>query len=190
MVEQLLREAEQETWPASQEKKYLRLVRGKVIYISEAEAMEEKVLAGPRKGLSEEDILVTEWNCRVEWANQLKERISFVHQMIRDDNRSPSQYEPAYNTLWGEYRDAIESLIELDSEPVARFRDRVATRIGELEIQVNAICDNYGNWDPENFNAFERMLVCYEMNFDLMVALQSRLHAQALALEHKDGIPK
>jgi len=174
MVKQLevLQEAERETWPVSQERKYLRLVGGKVIYISEAEALEEEVLAGPRKRLSEWDILVAEWNCRVEWANQLKERISFVHQMMRGDIQSPSQYEPAYNTLWNQYKDAIESLRELDSETVAQFRDKMVARVKELEVKLNAMCDN---WDPEDFDEFEQMLACYERNFDLMAALQSGL---------------
>ena len=70
--------------------------------------MGEEVLAGPRKKLSPEEILADEWNCRIEWANQLKERISVVHQIMRDDDRSPSQYEPVYNTLWDQYRNAIE----------------------------------------------------------------------------------
>ncbi len=138
MVEQLLQEAERETWPASQERKYLRLVRGKVIYISEAEAMEEEVLAGPRKRLSGEEILVGEWNDRVEWANRLKERISFVHQMMRDDDGRPSQYELAYDALWDQYGDAIESLRELDSEVVSQFRDRVEARIREMVVKLNS----------------------------------------------------
>lgn len=184
MVEQLLLEAEQETWPASREKKYLRLVGGKVIYISEAEAVEEEVLAGPRKKLSGEDILVAEWNCRVEWANQLKERISFVLQMMRDDDQRPSQCEPAYNTLWGQYREAIESLRELDSEAVDQFRDKVVARVRELEVRINSLCDD---WDPDYLDYFERTLACYEKNFDLMVALQLGLPDQASASRHKDG---
>ena len=169
MVEQLLQEAEQETLSASQEGKYLRLVGGKVIYISEAEAMEEEVLAGPRRKLSGQDILVAEWNCRVEWANQLKERISLVHQMMRDDDQRPSQYEPAYKTLWDEYKDAIENLRELDSEAVDQFGDRVVARLKELETRINDLCDT---WDQHYFDYFEQILVCYEKNYDLMVALQ------------------
>lgn len=187
MVEQLLREAEQETWSASQERKYLRLVGGKVIYISEAEAVEEEVLAGPRKKLNGENILVAEWNCRVEWANQMKERISFLHQMMRDDDQRPSQYEPAYKTLWRHYREAIESLRELDSKAVDQFRDKVTARVKELEVRINNLCDD---WDPDYFDYFERTLACYEKNFDLMMALQPGLPGQVLALGCKDGIPK
>lgn len=165
MTGTLLQEAERETRLASEERKYLRLVEGKVIYISEAEAMEEEVLASPRKRLSDEDILVAEWNDRVEWANQLKERISFIHQMMRDDDQRPSQYEPAYNTLWDEYRNAIESLREIDSEPVSQFRDKVTARVGELPVRLNAVC---GNGDTEDF---EQMLALFE-----------KLHDQALAL--------
>lgn len=169
MVEQLLQEAEQETRPASQDRKYLRLVRGKVVYISEAEAMEEKVLAGPRKKLSLEEILGDEWNCRVGEANQLKERISLIHQMMKDDDQRPSQYETIYNTLWGEYRNVIESLRELDSETVDRFRDAVAARVKELEAKLNTMCDN---WNPSLFSSYEQMLACYEKNSDLVRALQ------------------
>ena len=169
MVEQLLREAEQETRLASEERKYLRLVGGRVVYISEAETMEEEVLAGPRKRLSEEDMLVAEWNARVEWANQLKERISLVHQMMRDDEQRPSQYEPAYNTLRGEYRDSIESLRELDSEPVDQFRDKVVARVKELEARINNLCED---WDPDYFDYFGQMFALYEKNFDLVATLQ------------------
>lgn len=171
MVEQLLQEAEQETWPALEERKYLRVVGGKVIYISKAEAMEE-VLLGPLKKLSGEDILITEWNRKVEWANRLKERISLVHQMMRDDNQRPSQCEPAYNTLWNQYRDAIESLREFDSDTVDRFRDKVVARVKELEVRINGLCDD---WDPDYFDYFERTLVCYEKAYDLMVDLDGDL---------------
>ena len=165
----LLQEAKQETRLASEERKYLRLVGGRVVYISEAEAMEEEVLAGPRKRLSPEDLLVAEWNDRIEVTNQLKERISFVHQMMRDDNQRPSQYEPAYNILWGEYRDAIKSLRELDSEPVDQFRDKVVARVKELEARINNLCEG---WDPDYFDYFEQMFALYEKNFDLVVTLQ------------------
>jgi len=169
MVEQLLQEAERETWPASQERNYLRLVGGKVVYIPEAEAMEEEVLAGPRKKLSLEEILGDEWNCRVEEANQLKERISLIHQMMRDDERRPSQYEPAYNTLWDEYRNAIESLRELDSEAVSQFRDEVEARVKEMAARLNTMCDN---WNPSLLSSYEQMLICHEKNLDLMAVLQ------------------
>ena len=168
MTGTLLQEAKQETRLASEERKYLRLVGGRVVYISEAEAMEEEVLAGPRKRLSPEDLLVAEWNDRIEVANQLKERISFVHQMRRDDDRRPSQYEPAYNILWGEYRDAIKSLRELDSEAVDQFRDRVVARVKELKARINNLWED---WDPDYFDYSERMLALYE-----------KLHDQALAL--------
>lgn len=178
MVKQLevLQVAEQETWPASQERKYLRLVGGKIVYISEAEAMEEEVLAGPHKRLSEEEILVAEWNSRVEWANQLKERISLIHQMRRNDDPRPSRYEPAYNNLWDQYRDVMASLRELDPETVSHFRDKVSARVEELEARINNLCDD---WDPDYLDYFERILACYEKTYD-----------QALALGWKDGISK
>jgi len=183
MVEQFLQETEQETRPTSQDRKYLRLSRdGKVFYITEAEAMEEELLTGAHRRLSDEDILVDEWNCRVEEANQLKERISFVHLMIRHDDRRPSQYEPAYNTLWNQYRNAIGSLRELDSEAVSQFRDKVAARVKELEARLNNLSDT---WDPDYFDYFERTLACYEKNCDLMTALQARVLDQVWALGHK-----
>lgn len=165
MVKQLLQEAEQETWPILQEKRYLRLVGGKVFYISEAEAMKEEVLAGPGRKLSVEEILGDEWNCRVEEANQLKERISLVHRMIRDDAQSPSQYESVYDTLWDEYRDAVESLRELGSGAVNQFGDKVLARLKELEARINNLCD------PDYFDYFERMLTLYEKTHDQAVAL-------------------
>ena len=177
-----LQEVEQETWPATQEGKYLRLITGKVILVSEGEVMEEEVLAGPRKKLSPEDILIAEWNCRIEWAEQLKERISLVHQMMRDDE--PSRCEPAYDTLWDQYRNAIESLRELDSESVNQFRDKVVARVEELKARINNLCDD---WDPDYFDYFEQILACYEKNYDLMMALQPR-QPEVLALERKDGI--
>lgn len=168
MVKQLLQEAERETWPASQEGKYLRLVSGEVICISEAEAMEEEVLASPRKKLSEEDILVAEWNCRIEWAEQLKERISLVHRMMGDDEQRPSQYEPAYNSLWNQYRDAVESLRELDSEAIDQFRSKVLTRLKELEARINSLNDLK---DPDYFDYYEKMLAVYALTHDQAVVL-------------------
>ena len=164
MAKQLLQETE-EVLPAPQEKKYLRLVGGKVVYITEAEVRQEEVLAKPTE-LSDQDILVSEWNCRVGRAEQLKERISFVHQAMRDDE--PSQYESDYNALWDQYRDAIESLKELDTGTIDRFRDEVVAMVRELEVRLNAMFDN---WDPGYFDYFERMLTCYEKNYDLMMAL-------------------
>ncbi|MBA7562033.1 hypothetical protein ES708_03682 [subsurface metagenome] len=164
----LLREAERETWPAPQEGKYLRLVAGKVIYVSEAEVMKEEVLAGPRKKLNLEETLGDEWNCRVEEANQLKERISLVHQMMRDDEQRPSQYEPAYNSLWNQYRDAVESLRELDSEAIDQFRSKVLTRLKELEARINSLNDLK---DPDYFNYYEKMLTVYAKTHDQAVVL-------------------
>jgi len=179
MVEQLSQEAEQEACPASQERKYLRLGRdGKVFYISGTEAMEEEVLAGPHKKLSDEEILVAEWNNRVDAANQLKERISLIHHMMRDNNQRPSHYELAYNTLWSEYGDAIEGLRELDPESVDRFGSRVAAKIVEIKARLDNLCDD---WDPDYLDYFERTLACYEKNYDLLVALQPR-QPVALAL--------
>lgn len=176
MAKQLLQETERETGEVlsvPQEKKYLRLVGGKVIYITEAEVIEEEVLAAPHRELSEQEILVSEWNYRAERVEQLKERISFVHQMMRDDKRRPSQYEPDYNTLWDQYRDAIESLREIDSEAVNQFKDKVVTRVNELEVRLNAFCllSDAGVWNPDDLEGFEQVLPCYEENYDLMMVL-------------------
>ena len=157
----------------SGEARYLRLgADGKVYYITAVETRKEEILARPRGELSDQDIIVFEWNDRVKRAEQLKGGISLAHKMVRVDDQMPSRYQADYDALWGEYRDAITDLIELDSEPVARFRDKVAAKLKELELKVNAVCDSYDNWDPDNFDEFERMLVCYEKNFDLMVVLQ------------------
>ena len=164
MVEQLLKEAE----PTSQEGRYLRLIEGKVILVSEAEAMSERVLIKPRI-LTDQDIMVFEWNDRVKWAEQLKERISLIHKMMQGDDQRPSQYETAYNILWGQYGEAIESLRELDSEAVSQFRGKVVARVEELEARINNLCDD---WVPDYFDYFERTLACYEKNYDLMTALQ------------------
>jgi len=154
--------------PTVGEKKYLRLIGGKVVYISEAEVMKEEVLAGPYKRLSDEEILVAEWNDRVKWANQLKEHISAVYQMMRNDDETPSGYEPVYHSLWNEYRKAVESLRELDCGAVDQFRNKVVARVNELEARINHLCDN---WDLDYFDYFEQTLGCYEKNRDLMLAL-------------------
>ena len=147
-----------------QEAKYMRLIGGKIVYVTASEAAEEEVLARPRV-LTDQDIVVFEWNDRVKRVEQLKERISLVHQMVRDDEQRPSQYEPDYNTLWDQYRHVIGGLREIDSEPVSQFRDKVIARVGELPVRLNAVC---GNGDIEDF---EQMLALFE-----------KLHDQALAL--------
>ena len=168
MGEQLLQEAEQETWPAL-EKKYLRLgADGKVYYITKAEAMEEEVLARQRV-LTDQDILVLEWNDRVKRGEELKEQISLIHKMMLVDERRPSRYQSDYDALWDEYRDAIADLRELDSEAVSQFRDEVVVRVKELGVKLNAMCDN---WNPNSFDDFEQTLACYEMDFDLMMVLK------------------
>jgi len=160
MVEKLLQEAGSQS--ASQEKQYLRLIGDN--YVSGA--TNNDAPARPRKGLTDEDI--GEWNLTVERANQLAEKISFVHQMISDDDQRPSQYETVYNTLWDEYRKAIESLRELDRGAVDQFRNKVVARVKELEARINDLCDD---WDLDYFDYFERTLACYEKNHDLMLAL-------------------
>ncbi|GAI97785.1 unnamed protein product, partial [marine sediment metagenome] len=80
-----------------EEAKYIRLIGGKVVYITESEALAEEVLTttGDRLG---------EWNRLVREANQIKERISAVHQMMRDDERRPSRYRVDYDMLWYQYQ--------------------------------------------------------------------------------------
>lgn len=153
----------------SGEARYLRLgADGKVYYITAAEANREEVLAGPRRELSNQDIIVLEWNDRVKVAEDLKEQISVVYLLILDDPQSPSQHEPDYKALWDQYRDAIDDLREIDSGWVSQFRDRVAAKIKILEARMLAMCDN---WNPADFEDFESLLASYEKNFDLSVAL-------------------
>ena len=101
-------------------------------------------------------------------ANQLNKQISSVHQMMRDDGQRPSRYEPAYNTLMDQYRDSIAGLRELDPENVSQFREKVKARINGLKARMDDLCND---WDPAYFGYFERMLVCYEKNSDLLAAL-------------------
>jgi hypothetical protein len=105
--------------------------------------------------------------------------------MMRDDDQRPSQYETVYNTLWDEYRNTIESLRELDSDAVNQFRNKVLARVKELEIRINDLSDD---WDPDYFDYFERILACYEKNYDLMVALRPK-QSEALVLRCKDEVP-
>jgi hypothetical protein len=164
MVEKLLREMASGTPLAPPERQYLRLIGGN--YVSYAEAVEEDTLARPPRGLTDEKI--SEWNLTVDRANRLTEQISLVHKMMTDDDQRPSRYEPAYKTLWSQYKDAIESLRKLDSEAVNRFKVKVVARVKELEARIEDLSDN---WDPVYFDYFERTLACYEKNYDLMVTL-------------------
>jgi len=79
-----------------QEARYARLIGGKVVYITESEALAEEVLTvtGDRLG---------EWSRLVQEANQVKEWLSIIHQMMREDERRPSQYQPDYDMLWYRY---------------------------------------------------------------------------------------
>jgi len=144
-----------------QEAKYARLIAGRVVYVSEAEALGEEVLTTTDDRRGERSQLVSR-------ANSLLKHIGFVHQMMRDDD--PSQYQAVYDTLWNQYRDTIKSLTELDPEAADQFRDKVAARVKELEARINDLCDN---WDPAYFDYFERTLACYEKNRNLLVALES-----------------
>lgn len=150
----------------SEEAKYLRLGADGIYYITAAEANREEVLARPRRELSNLEIIVFEWNDRVKRAEELKDRISVVYQQILDDPQSPSQYESDYKALWDQYRDI--DLEEIDSQWFSEFRDKVAPRLKELGVKMNAVCDN---WDPADFEDFEKLLASYEKNFDLSVAL-------------------
>jgi len=156
----------------SGEVRYLRLgADGKIHYITKAEAMAEEVLARPRV-LTDEDIITLEWNDRVKVAEKLKEQISLTHKMMQVDGQRPSRFQAGYDALWDEYREAVDNLREIDSGSVDEFKDRVATRVRELEVKLNAMCDN---WNPDGFEDFEQTLTRYEKNYDLMMALQSGL---------------
>lgn len=154
--------------PEFGEAKYLRLIGGKVHCITAAEAITEEVLTRPRI-LTDQDMIVLEWNDRVKVAERLKEQISLTHEMMREDERRPSRYQAGYSALWDEYSEAIKDLREIDSEWVRQFRDKVVAMVEELTVQINAML---GNWDPEGFGDFEQVLARYEGNYDLMMALQ------------------
>ncbi len=111
---------------------------------------------------------------KVKEANQLKEQILIVHQMMRGDIQRPSQYEPGYNTLWDEYRNAIESLRELDPETVDQLKNRVIARVRELEARVNDMCDNR---NPGDFDDLKQTLALYEETYDQAVALGWQPHS-------------
>ncbi len=143
------------------EAKYARLVDGKIIYVTKVDVAQEEVLSAT-------DDRLGEWNRLVREAERVRERISFVHQIRRDDDQRPSQYEVAYNTLWDEYRDSIENLRKIDSKPVEQFRDKVVTRVKELKARINNLCED---WDPDYFDYSERMLALYEKLYDQAVAL-------------------
>lgn len=143
-----------------QEAKYMRLVGGKVVYITESEALAEEVLTvtGDRLG---------EWNQLVREANRVRERISAVYQMVRDGERRPSQHQADYSMLWYQYQEVIGCLCEIDPESVDRFRDKVVARIKELGIRYNVVHDA-GNPD---FDDFDELLALYEVTVDQAAAL-------------------
>jgi len=153
----------------TEEPRYLRLgADGKTFYITRVEAMKEEVLAGPREELSQEAILISEWNYRVERAEQLREQISLVHKMMRVDEQRPSQYRADYDTLWDEYRDAIDDLREIDFGSVDEFKDKVVARLKELEDRISSLNDLN---DPDYFDYYEKTLTLYEKIHDQAVAL-------------------
>lgn len=99
----------------------------------------------------------------IKKAEQLQQRISIVHQI-----RRPFEYQTDYHTLWAYFRDYVESLRAIDHEAVSQFKDKVAARVKQLEIRMDVVIDN---WQPDDFDELERMLVCYEKNSDLLAAL-------------------
>lgn len=164
MVEKLLEGVEPTTQIGSQGRHCLRLMGDG--HIAKAQATTNDIRTGSQKALADVDMQT--WNHTVDQANQLIEQLSSVHQWIRDDGESPSKYRVAYATLWNQYEDAIASLWEIDPQTIVRFRERVITRVGDLETRINDMCDN---WDPDCSHYFEKMIVCHEINHGLMTAL-------------------
>ena len=145
--------------------KYARLGRnGKVYYVTESEAMAEEVLTTPEDTVR--DSLVRE-------ANLIKERISVVHQMMREDERRPSQYRVDCDMLWYRYQEIIHRLREINPEPIDQFRDKVVARINELEVRLNTyyLLSDAGVWNPGDFDDFERLLALYEKSYDQAAVL-------------------
>ncbi|GAI77551.1 unnamed protein product [marine sediment metagenome] len=142
-----------------QEAKYIRLIGGKVVYITEFEAMAEEVVTVPGD---------TEWDSLVKEANLIRERAGYLHQAMRDDDKRPSEYECDYQMLWWLYSAAICHLRQINNEVVDQFKEKVIVRIKELEIRLDAMCDA---WDSDGFEDFERLLALYEKLYDQAVAL-------------------
>lgn len=142
-----------------QEAKYMRLIGDKVHYITESEAMAEAVLTIPEDTVR--DSLVGE-------ANLIKERAGIVHQMMREDEQRPSQYQADYDMLWHRYQEIVERVREINPESVDRFRDEVVARVKELEVRYTAIHDAR---NPDDFDDFEELLALYEKLYDQAVAL-------------------
>jgi len=133
--------------------RYLRLIDSKVVSVTEQEVMQEEELAIP-----------DEWARLIHEANTIKERAGYLHQAMRDD----SQFENDYRLLWFEYQEIVYQLREINPQAIVQFRDKVVTRIKELEIRLNTMCDA---WNPVDFEDFEELLALYEKNCDLMEAL-------------------
>jgi len=109
-----------------------------------------------------------QWNSLVEEANLVKERIGVIHDLMREDERRPPQYEHEYRILWYQYMQVIYRLRQIDSQGVDSFREKVVSRVKELEVRLNAMCDA---WNPDDFEEFERMLALYEKLYDQAEAL-------------------
>ena len=139
-----------------QEAKYTRLVGGKVIYITEAEAMAEEIV------IVSED---TEWDSLVKEANLIRERAGYLHQAMRDDDKRPSEYERDYRTLWWLYSATV---CHINNEAVDQFKEKVVARVKELEVRLNTMCDA---WDPDDLDDFEQLLAFYEKLYDQTEAL-------------------
>ena len=162
IADNLLQETSSETRAALQRRHQLRLIDDD--HIPAVESPDEALLS-PQQGLTDKEI--ERWNCIVDQANQLIDNLALIHQMMWEDD-SPSQYRPAYTTLWCQYEDAIASLWGLEPEAVVQFKDRVMARSKELAARVDDLLDD---WDSAYSYYLERTIVRYERNHDLMVAL-------------------
>jgi len=169
----------------AQEAKYIRLVQDKIVYITEAEALAEEVLAVTGDRLGEQARLVSE-------ANRLKERIGFIHQAMREDG--PSQFEADYDMLWYQYWEVAYQLRLINPEFVDQFRDKVAARVEELAVRINAICD-----DGDDPDYLDGILACYEVtadqafvlgwNLDLSYSFTLDERGTILAIWRQEGKP-
>ena len=162
IVDSPLQETSSETRATPHCRHHLRLIGDDHVPVVESAG---ETLLSPQQGLADKDI--ERWNCIVDQANQLIDKLAFIHQMMRDED-SPSEYRPAYTTLWRQYEGVIANLWELEPEAIVQFNDRVMARVRELAARADDLLDD---WDSAYSYYLERTIACYEQNHDLMVAL-------------------
>jgi len=164
MVEELLRKVDSEIESALRERRYLWFIGGD--YCSGPEPMGKNISAGRRKTLT--DGVMSQWNHKVDDANRLIKQISLLYRLVREEDQSYSHYKSTFKILWNKYTHVIVSLMELDPDNIAHFKDRTVARVSELETRINDLCND---WDSHYSEYLERMVACYEQTHDLMVTL-------------------